>query len=177
MADNINHLQSILSLSQALGEKGIQPVLIGGMALILLGSQRVTKDFDFLVSSRGLPIQEMLEEFYKEGFELVTKFNKQREVLRTIDNPRVAAIKLREDLPDSLFFFNWETRLRVDLLLDFPLPASDILTRATRLKIPPGSLWVASDEDLLRLKEIAYADRHSSSDAQDIEFLKERRGS
>ena len=94
--------------------------------------------------------------------------------MRTIDNPRVAAIKLKEDLPDSLFFFNWKTRLRVDLLLDFPLPASDILTRATRLKIPPGSLWVASVEDLLRLKELAYADRHSASDAQDLEFLKAR---
>ncbi len=28
----------------------LAPVLVGGMALVILGSQRVTKDFDFLIS-------------------------------------------------------------------------------------------------------------------------------
>ena len=172
MPNKADYLRRVIVLLQALEKKGVRPVLVGGIAMVLLGSQRVTKDFDFLVSLRDLPVEGMLEAFYQEGFELVTKFNKQGEVVRTIDNPRVAAIKLKTDLPETLFFFNWKIRLKVDLLLDFPLPASDILTRATRLKIPSGSLWVASIEDLLRLKELAYADRHSASDAQDLEFLK-----
>lgn len=172
MGNQINRVERIVSLSKALEEKGIYPVLVGGMALVILGSQRVTKDIDFLVSLKDLPVDDMVEVFYKHGFELVTKFNKQREVLRTVDNPRVATIKLKSDLPDSLFFFDWKTRLKVDLLLDFPLPASNIVLRATRVKIKSGSIWVASRKDLLRMKEIAYKDRRSASDAQDLEFLR-----
>ncbi|MBI2980966.1 MAG: hypothetical protein HYY44_01455 [Deltaproteobacteria bacterium] len=74
-------------------------------------------------------------------------------------------------MPNSLFFFDWKTRLKIDILLDFPLAAKELELRAAKVKIKSSSLWVASAEDLLRLKKIAYADRHSASDAQDLEFL------
>lgn len=172
MADKIDNLEKVLALAEALERKGFQPVLVGGIALVILGSQRVTKDFDFLVSLQDLVVDDLVEVFYKHGFELVTKFNKQGEVLRTVDNQKVAAIKLKSDLPQSLFFFDWKTRLKVDLLLDFPLAAKDVAGRATKVKIRSHSLRVASPKDLLRLKEIAYADRHSAADAQDLEFLR-----
>ena len=172
MTDKTDHLRRIIVLSQALEKKGFQPVLVGGIALVLMGSQRVTRDFDFLISLRDSSAEKIAAVFYEQGFELVTKFNNQGEVLRTIDSQNIASIKLKKDLPDSLFFFDWTTRLKVDLLLDFPLPASEVLPRSTRLKIKSGSLQVASAEDLLRLKELSYADRHSASDAQDLEFLK-----
>lgn len=175
MANKIDHLEKVLALSEALEEKGFRPVLVGGIALVILGSQRVTKDFDFLVSLQDLGVDDLTAIFYKHGFALVTKFNKQGEILRTIDNRRVAAIKLKSDLPQSLFFFDWKTRLKVDLLLDFPLLAKDIVGRATKVKIKSRSLRIASPEDLLRLKEIAYAARHSAADADDLAFLKARR--
>jgi predicted nucleotidyltransferase len=165
------HLEKIVVLCEALEKMGLQPVLVGGIALVILGSQRVTKDFDFLVSRQGLSTDDLVEVFYKHHFELVTKFNKVGEVLRTIANPKIAAIKLRSGIPDSIFFFDWETRLKVDLLLDFPLPARDVARRATKVKIKPYLLRIASLEDLLRLKEMAYADRRSAADAQDLEFL------
>lgn len=174
MADKIDHLEKVVALSEALEKKGLQPVLVGGIALVILGSQRVTKDFDFLVSLQDVSVDDMVEIFYKHGFELVTKCSKEREVLRTVDNPRVAAIKLKSDLPDSLFFFDWKTRLKVDLLLDFPLAAKEVAGRANRIKIKSRSLRIASTEDLLRLKEIAYKDRRSASDAQDLEFLRKQ---
>ena len=170
--DRIDHLEKIFALSEDLEKRGMVPVMVGGIALVILGSQRVTKDFDFLVSLKDLPVDEMVSVFYDHGFELVTKFNKEGEVVRTVDNPRVAALKLRSDLPDSLFFFNWGTRLKVDLLLDFPLPAREIAVRSDKVKIKGHSIRVASQSDLIRLKEIAYADRKSASDAQDLEFLK-----
>ena len=174
MADKIDHLEKVVALSEALEKKGLQPVLVGGIALGILGSQRVTKDFDFLVSLQDVSVDDMVEIFYKHGFELVTKCSKEREVLRTVDNPRVAAIKLKSDLPDSLFFFDWKTRLKVDLLLDFPLAAKEVAGRANRIKIKSRSLRVASTEDLRRLKEMAYKDRRSASDAQDLEFLRKQ---
>ena len=172
MVNKTNHLERIVALCEALEKRGLQPVLIGGIALVILGSQRVTKDFDFLVSRQDLSAEDLVKVFYKHHFELVTKFNKVGEVLRTIDNPKVAAIKLKSDVPDSIFFFDRETRLKIDLLFDFPLPARDVAVRATKIKIKSGVLRIASVEDLLRLKEMAYADRRFATDAQDLEFLK-----
>ena len=171
MANKIDHLAKVVALSEALEKKGFQPVLVGGIALVILGSQRVTKDFDFLVSQEDLAVDTLASIFYRHHFELVTKFNAQGEVLRTIDNQKVAAIRLKSALPQSLFFFDWRTGLKVDLLIDFPLPAKDIARRANKVKIKSRFLRVASTEDLLRLKELAYADRHSAADAQDLEFL------
>lgn len=172
MANTTDYIEEVGALAEALERKGFQPVLVGGIALVILGSQRVTKDFDFLVSIQGLSVEDIVEVFYGHGFELVTKFNQQGEVTRTVDNSKVAALKLKSDLPQSLFFFNWKTRLKIDLLLDFPLSAREIAARADRVNVKSYSLRIACTEDLLRLKEIAYADRHSPADAQDMDFLR-----
>lgn len=171
MANDVNPLEQIAPLANALEAGGFQPVLVGGMALVVLGSQRITRDFDFLVSSRDVP-PELIATIYRQGYELVTKFKPRGMVYRTIDNPNVAAARLKMDKPPSIFFFNWKSRLKVDLLLDFPLPARDVAGRAARIITKSGFVRVASPEDLLRLKEIAYADRKSATDAQDLEFLK-----
>jgi hypothetical protein len=62
--------------------------------------------------------------------------------------------------------------LRIDLLFDFPCPASEIASRSKKKKIRSYTFLVASKADLLRLKEIAYKDRSLAVDAQDLEFLK-----
>ncbi len=43
-------IESVGSLVKELEKAGLDPTLVGGMALVLLGSQRVTRDFDFLLS-------------------------------------------------------------------------------------------------------------------------------
>lgn len=171
MARDSDPLKELFPLVNALEEKGLQPVLVGGMALVVLGSQRVTKDFDLLVSSANLS-QDLVEVIYRQGYQLVTKLSKAGEVERTIDHLKVAAARLKLDKPRSVFFYNWETGLRVDLLLDFPLPTGNIAARAAKIGKRPRILRVASPEDLLRLKEIAYADRKFATDAQDLEFLR-----
>lgn len=171
MARDADPLQGIFPLVNALEDKGLQPVLVGGMALVILGSQRVTRDFDFLVSSGNLPA-DLVQLIYRQGFELITQFNKAGEVERTADNPKAAAARLKMDKPRSIFLFDWKTGLRIDLLLDFPLPARGIADRAAKMGKKPRLLRVAAPEDLLRLKEISYADRETASDAQDLEFLR-----
>jgi hypothetical protein len=171
MARSADPLTELFPLLSALEEKGLQPVLVGGMALVVLGSQRITKDFDLLVSTSELST-DLVERIYREGYELITRFNKAGEVKRSVDNPKVAAARLRLEKPRSVFFYDWKTGLRVDLLLDFPLPTRDIAERAAKMGKKPRTLRVAAPQDLLRLKEIAYADRKLASDAQDLEFLR-----
>lgn len=171
MPNPIDYLETVGALAEALEKRGLTPILVGGMALVILGSQRITNDFDFLISSPGSEISDLADVFYAHGFELVSKL-KQGEVVRTIDNKNVAVARLKLDAPSSAYFFHPKKELRIDLLFDFPFPAKEALGRATKTKVKSRFLRVASREDLLRMKELAYADRHSAADAQDLEFLK-----
>jgi hypothetical protein len=162
---------------EALRALGLDPVLVGGMALVVLGSRRVTRDFDFVVAQPGDRLEKVVDVFYDRGLELASRLSNEGDITATIDNRRVAAARLRLDAPASAYFFNPGTGLRVDLLFDFPIPASTLAARAVRTKVRSYVFQIASEEDLLRLKEIAQAHRSSPGDAQDIAFLEARRRS
>jgi len=166
------HLEAVAALATALDAAGFHPVLVGGMALILLGSRRVTMDFDLLVSQHANGMKDLMHLVYDHHLELVTKFNPEGEPLRTIDNARVAAARIQIDEPASVHLADRASGLRIDLLIDFPVRARELAERASRITVSTGSVRVASREDLIHLKEIAYRDRKKASDAQDLEFLR-----
>ena len=143
-----------------------------GMALVILGSRRVTMDFDLLVNASEAGNDALVKLLYRRHFELVTKFAPAGDVLRTVDNARVAAARVKMEQPRSLHFCDRHSGLLVDLLLDCPLPARDLASRATRITVEGGTVRVACREDLITLKEIATRDRTSARDAQDLEFLR-----
>lgn len=177
MPDPMDHLQTVGEIVQGLRALGLDPVLVGGMALVVLGSRRVTRDFDFVIARPGNLLARTIGLFYDRGLELVSRLNEMGEVTSTISNRRVAAIRLRVDAPASAYFFAAETGLRVDLLFDFPIPAATLAERATRTKIRTHVFDVASEKDLLHLKRIAKAERSAPGDAEDIAFLESRRKS
>ena len=53
MPDPVDHLQTVGEIVQSLRALGLEPVLVGGMALVVLGSRRVTRDFDFVIAHPG----------------------------------------------------------------------------------------------------------------------------
>ena len=169
--DPASGLDVIGAVADGLRELGLTPVLVGGLALTVLGSRRVTRDCDFVISRPGDRLDGLLHLLYARGFELVSKLDEAGNVLRTIDNPRVAAARLRIDAPASAYFYNADTTLRVDLLFDFPVDAATLSSRATRMKIRSHVFEIASAADLLSLKRIAAAARSFPGDAQDIAFL------
>lgn len=168
---DLGHLDEVGGIARALTIFGAQPTLVGGMALVVLGSRRVTHDFDFVIAHPRERVGELVDLLYERGFELASRIDDRGEVSATIDNRRVATIRLRLDAPVNASFFNATRQLRIDLLFDFPIAASELAERATRRTIGSVTLHIASADDLLRLKRIAHADRASSRDAQDIEFL------
>ena len=174
MPEPVDHLQTVGEIVEDLRVLGLEPVLVGGMALVVLGSRRVTRDFDFVIAHPGDRLARTISLFYDRGFELVSRLNEMREVISTIANRKVAAIRLRVDAPVSAYFFNARTGLRVDLLFDFPIPAAKLAGRATRTRIRAHMFNIASERDLLRLKRIAKAARSAPGDAEDIAFLESR---
>jgi hypothetical protein len=175
MPDLMDHLQTVGEIVHGLRALGLEPVLVGGMALVVLGSRRVTRDFDFVIAHPGDRLARTIDLFYERGFELVSRLNEMGEVISTIANRKVAAIRLRLDAPASAYFFIAETGLRVDLLFDFPIPAAKLAEQATRTTIRTYVFDIASEHDLLRLKRIAKAARSAPGDAEDIAFLESRR--
>jgi hypothetical protein len=174
MAGPAEHLRTVARIVRALRDLGLEPVLVGGMALVVLGSRRVTRDFDFVVAHPGERLESVVGLFYDHGLELVSRLDEAGNVTATIDSRRVASSRLRLDAPASAWFFSVKTGLRIDLLLDFPRPAADLATRATRLTIRRFPFLVASEADLLDLKRTAAAARSVPGDADDIAFLESR---
>ena len=175
MAGPVDHLDTVGEVVEELRALGLEPVLVGGMALVVLGSRRVTRDFDFVIARPGDRLAPAINLFYDHGLELVSRLSDEGEVISTIANRKVAAIRLRLDAPATAYFFNPQTGLRLDLLFDFPIPAAKLAERATRTRIRSHVFDIASEPDLLRLKRIAKGARSAPGDAEDIAFLESRR--
>jgi hypothetical protein len=171
----MDHLDEVGEIVEELSDLGLEPVLVGGMALVILGSRRVTRDFDFVIAQPGDRLESVLDVFYGRGLELVSRLSDDGEVMSTLGRRKVASVRLRLDAPSSADFLNPRTGLRVDLLFDYPIPAATLARGATSIKVRSHVLLVASERDLLRLKRIARARRSSPGDAQDIRFLEARR--
>ncbi len=169
-----DHLQVVGALAAALQRLGLDPILVGGMALVVLGSRRVTRDFDFVVAAPGNRLSELVARVYDHDLELVSRFNEDGEVTATIANRRVAVSRLEIDRPPTAYFYNPRTGLRVDLLFDFPIAAATLAKRAPRVRVGAHTLHVADERDLLELKKLAVADRDAPGDAEDIAFLERR---
>lgn len=175
MQDAAGLLDDAGRIVTALTRLGLEPILVGGMALVTLGSRRVTRDFDFVIPAPGDRLEALVDVFYDRGLELAARVNDSGDITATIDNRRVATIRLRLDAPSSAYFSHPKTGLRLDLLFDFPVPASHLAARATRITVRSQGLLVASEDDLLNLKRIALAHRASPGDVEDIAFLEARR--
>jgi hypothetical protein len=172
VAEPLDYLGVVGDIEGRLRALGLEPVLVGGMALVILGSRRVTRDFDFVITQPADSLTALIEILYDRGLELVSRVGADGNVVATISNRRVAVARLRIDAPDIAYFFNPATELRIDLLFDFPISASTLAAEATQTKIGGQSLAVASAQDLLRLKKIARAARSAPGDAEDIAFLR-----
>ncbi len=173
-ATTASHLDDVGRVVGGLTQLGLQPVLVGGMAMVTIGSRRVTRDFDFVIAHPADRLQLFVDLLYARGLELASRLNDQGDVTATIDNQRVAGIRLRLDAPLTASFYKAETGLRIDLLFDFPIPAATLAAAATTTKLRSALLRVASEADLLRLKKIAQAGRSAPGDAEDIAFLEAR---
>ena len=175
MADANDHIESAGEIVQQLRDLGLGPILVGGMALVVLGSRRVTRDFDFVIATPGDRLAATIDLFYDRGLQLASRLNDAGDVMATIADRKVAVIRLRADNPASAFFYNHASQLRIDLLFDFPIPAAELATRATRRKIRARIFHIASEPDLRRLKKIATKARSAPGDAEDLLFLEKRR--
>lgn len=172
--DPETQLGAVGEIVDALRALGLHPVLVGGMALVVLGSRRVTRDFDLLIARPGERLAQVVALLYDRGLELVSRLDEAGDVRSTISNRRVAVARLRLDDPATASFHDPKGGLRIDLLFDFPVAAAALTDNATAIRIRSHRFLVASEADLLRLKKIARQERAAPGDLEDIAFLESR---
>ncbi len=155
-------------------------VLIGGTAMRLYSSPRVTHDIDLAI--RTLDIDRVLPLMYSRNYRLISGLTE--ETITLLSTPEEAHRWIEKQKPGSLSFVyprqeaagevpltQIDPSSQVDFLFELPLPLPLLTRRARRFSLADTSFLVASPEDLIRLKE-ARQDR-GPSDNEDIRYLRD----
>jgi hypothetical protein len=71
--DPADHLDVTGAVVDQLGALGLEPVLVGGMALVVLGSRRVTRDFDFVIPRPEDRLPAVVDVLYDHGLDLASR--------------------------------------------------------------------------------------------------------
>lgn len=166
--------RKLIEVVKNLRAGGFEPVLVGGLALTLYGSERVTFDCD-LVAGRPETLERaksLVGALHAAECYYVSRIDKRGRPVSWIDNVNIGAARLMMDEPDTIFFWNRTLELKIDILLDFPLKASELLTSATNKKLDKTTtIKVAGMKDLKTMKEIAARGRKNPKDIQDLDFI------
>lgn len=178
---------------KALASRDIPLVVIGGVAMRLYNSPRVTHDLDIVV--RFLDLEAVVGFFYDNGYFLVERieeesilvFQDAETAMHWVDawNPGSLSFLLSTGFPEVpqnpeapgrmvLSFQEIDPASQVDVLFDLSIPFMRLQRNAHTIELEDLRFHVAAPEDLIALKE-ARSDR-SSADDDDIRFLRERFG-
>lgn len=146
---------AVAALGEALASTGVPFMLIGGLAVIARGVVRQTDDADATVWAPGLDLEGLLATLARHGL--------RPRVADAVELARRAQVILLRHEP---------TGSDVDLSLAWLPFEEEALARADLLDVGPARVPVATTEDLVIYKAVAWRDR----DRGDIERLARLRG-
>lgn len=159
--------------------EGIEFVVIGGTALRLYNSPRVTHDIDLAI--RALDVDRVVHLMYRLGYRLITAVGD--DFLSTCPTAAEADDWIERQKPGSISFVECskdesaevpferiDVSSQVDFLFELGIPSMQLRRRARQIEVSDLSFLVASIDDLIRLKE-ARPDR-DAADEDDLRFLR-----
>lgn len=127
----------------------VKYVLVGGIAVNLLGSMRGTADLDILVEMSDENLTKVVKIMKKKGYH----------VKQPVDPMKIADAKTREDWiknkhMKAFNFYKEEELKEVDIIIDSPVSFNQAVKTAIQMKIEGISLPVISIQNLIKMKEI-----------------------
>jgi predicted nucleotidyltransferase len=165
-------MTAIESAIKELSDRDIDVVLIGGMAVVLLGSTRTTKDFDFAIDNAPEVRRQATEALYEAGFQLITRVGKDGIPIRTLDNLVIARNRVLDQEMHSAFFWHHGEERRIDLVFRLSLKLADLLRRGEEIQLGHVRVRRAAPKDLIKLKKAALRDDPTRvQDKQDLVYL------
>ena len=171
-------------LLKLLVENNIEFVVIGGVALRLYNSPRVTHDID--IAARTLDLDNIIALMYSRSYYLVTGVQEEnvfialnsKEAGQWVEQTKAGSISfvLLYKTPDQrkVPMGNIDTSSQVDILFELGIPIMRLKEHARIIQLQDVSFPVASIEDLITLKE-QRTDK-SPADEDDIRYLNSIKG-
>ncbi|RME69446.1 MAG: hypothetical protein D6778_00495 [Nitrospirae bacterium] len=151
-------------LFHILNEKGVQYVIVGGLAMVMHGIVRLTADVDLVVSLQRDNILRFLDTMKLLGYK--PRLPVKAEGLL---EPETRLKWLMERNMKVFSFYNPKKPFVIlDVFIDNPIDYSDLRERAQKMEFEGVEVYVAAIEDLIRLKELS--DR--PQDREDIKALR-----
>ena len=144
-------------------EQKVKYVIVGGIAVNLLGALRNTADMDILVEMSDENLRKVVHILKKKGYR----------VKLPVDPMGIADEKIRRDWIQKkhmkAFNFYKENELKeVDIIIDSPVSFEEAASSAVRIKIDDTVLPVISIDNLIKMKK----DTGRSVDTLDVEELR-----
>lgn len=141
----------------------VKYLLVGGIAVNLLGSLRSTADLDILVEMSNENLEKVVKILKKKGYR----------VKQPVNPMKITDEKTREDWIKNkhmkAFNFYQEDQLKeVDIIIESPVSFKQAIKTASRIKIGSITLPVISIDHLIKMKK----GTGRSVDKLDIEELK-----
>jgi hypothetical protein len=144
-------------------DQKVKYVLVGGIAVNLLGSFRSTADMDILVEMSDVNLRKVVSILKQKGYR----------VKQPVEPMGIADEKTRHDWIHNkhmkAFNFYKEDELKeVDIIIESPVSYEDARRGSTRIKVEDIVLRVISIDNLIKMKKNTGRDK----DRLDIEELK-----
>lgn len=164
----------IARVSKALADVDIPTVLIGGIALVVLGSSRATRDCDLAAAKTDTVFRAAIGVMIDLGFGVIFGWDPEKyEPTKCDMDKKISGSWAVIQQPESIWFWHLEEKMRFDLVFDLPVPLDEMLARARAISIHGARIHIASPEDLIRMKEASLAaNPERISDEQDLVFLR-----
>jgi len=141
----------------------VKYVIVGGIAVNLLGSLRSTADIDILVEMSDTNLKKVVSILKKKGYV----------VKQPVDPIGIADAKIRHDWihnkhMKAFNFYKEDALKEVDIIIESPVSFEEAKKSALRIKIDDIILPVISIDNLIKMKQAT----GRSIDKLDIEELK-----
>jgi hypothetical protein len=153
-----------ISLFAVLAATRIRFVVVGGLAMLLQGVDRLTADADLVVDLAADELADAIRALTASGYRPLAPVDP----LALLDAATRADWQRSKGMTVFSFWDSTHTRPTVDVLLESPVPFEELWERADIIKIGSTDVRVAARDDLIRLKEISGRER----DQADIEALR-----
>ncbi len=153
-----------IALFGVLAATRIRFVVVGGLAMLLHGVDRLTADADLVLDLAADELPDAVRALISAGYRPLAPVDP----LALADAASRAEWQHSKGMTVFSFWDSHHTRPTVDVLLESPVPFAELWARADVIRIGDTDVRIASRADLIRLKEITGRER----DQADIESLR-----
>jgi hypothetical protein len=153
-----------LGIFKKFNEEGIRYLVVGGLAMNLLGVPRVTYDIDMLIDLEDDNIQVLMNLMKEWGFKPKVPVNVMDFADREKRDEWIATKNMKAF---NLVNAKWALS-EIDIIIDAPVTYSEARKNAKKISVQGVSIPVISIDDLIKMKQTAGREM----DKADIQYLK-----